>query len=79
MNQKSAKELRMIAKGIAKFHNETSENRYVIHRNREIRLAGCERGVYKALKKEAKRMGGTAFKTSAQDRFRDSKERGDSE
>lgn len=79
MNAKSAKELRLIAKGIARLHNAPTETNYTIYRSREIRLAECEKAIYRALKKEQKRLGGTTFKTSAQDRFRDSQERGDQE
>ena len=54
MNAKMAKELRALARDMARDNEGVS---YYVHRNREIRVTPTSvRGFYKALKKESKRV-----------------------
>lgn len=65
MNAKLAKELRAYARDMAKDNEGVA---YYVHRNREIRLVPTsERGFYKNLKKESKRLDATARKTGRKD------------
>jgi len=69
MNAKLAKELRALARDMAK---DNDGEQYYVHRNREIRaIPTSERGFYKALKKESRLMDAPPHKVGRKNRVLD--------